>query len=208
MPSLEDLAAAIDARSPDPAVVTLVSIVFTTAPKTFAGSAVFITGGTVLPPIAQTPATAVPTRASRSGSSMPSQSSSTLSTSSPLPTTMATSPSANQFAVTQTSHTATATPAPASSSGMSGGAKAGLAFGIILLIGLVGAFVLFMYKKRREQNEEHQRLDDEKTFLAGGHNPDALPVHSAPANGAVPRSATFDSEMQSMLVLLGSHLMP
>jgi hypothetical protein len=74
---------------------------------------------------------------------------------------------------------------------MSGGAKAGLAFGIILLLGLVGAFVLFMYKKRKDQNDEHQRLDDEKTFFAGGRNPDALPAHAAPAHGG-------DSEMQSI----------
>jgi hypothetical protein len=183
---LDDLTAAIDARSPeptpDPAVVTLVSIVFTTAPKTFEGSAIFVTG-TVLPPIAQTPASS---KATATG-----QSSSISTSSSPLPTTMATSPSPIQLAVTPT---ATATAAPASS-GMSGGAKAGLAFGIILLLGLVGAFVLFMYKKRKDQNDDHQRLDDEKTFFGGGRNPDALPAHAAPANGGV---ATFDSEMQSI----------
>ena len=182
---LDDLTAAIDARSPDPAVVTLVSIVFTTAPKTFEGSAIFITG-TVLDPIAQTPASLMATATDKSMSL-----SSISTSSSPLPTTMATSPSPNQLAVTPT---ATATAAPASS-GMSGGAKAGLAFGIILLLGLVGAFVLFMYKKRKDQNDDHQRLDDEKTFFGGGRNPDALPAHAAPANGGV---ATFDSEMQSI----------
>jgi hypothetical protein len=56
-----------------------------------------------------------------------------------------------------------------------------------------------MYKKRREQNDEHQRLDDEKSFLAGGRNPDALPVHATPTNGGnVARNATFGSEMQSI----------
>jgi hypothetical protein len=187
---ISDLTAAIDARSPEPAIVTLVSIVFTTAPKTFAGSAVFVTG-TVLPPIAQTPTGKV----SATGSSrMSSQTSSPSSSSSPLPTTMATSPTVNQLAVTSAANTATATAAPASSGGMSGGAKAGLAFGIILLLGLLGAFVLFLYKKRKDQNDDHQRLDDEKTFFAGGRNPDALPGHSAPSNGV----ATFDSEMQSI----------
>jgi hypothetical protein len=191
---LNDLTAAIDARSaksapqpvPEPAIVTLVSIVFTTAPKTFEGSAIFVTG-TVLDPIAQTPASLMATATDKSMSL-----SSISTSSSPLPTTMATSPSPNQLAVTST---ATATAAPASASGMSGGAKAGLAFGIILLLGLVGAFVLFMYKKRKDQNDDHQRLDDEKTFFAGGRHPDALPAHAAPAHGGV---ATFDSEMQSI----------
>jgi SH3 domain len=187
---LDDLTAAIDARSPEPAIVTLVSIVFTTAPKTFAGSAVFVTG-TVLPPIAQTPSLSKGGSSSATGSP---RSSSVSSSSMPPPTTMATSPSANVLAVTSTP-TATATAAPASSSGMSGGAKAGLAFGIILLLGLVGAFVLFMYKKRKDQNDDHQRLDDEKTFFAGGRNPDALPSHTAPGSNGV---ASYDSEMQSI----------
>lgn len=55
--------------------------------------------------------------------------------------------------------------AGSTSSGMSTGGKAGLAIGILLLIGAVLGAVLFCFKKRR-QAAEHAKLDDEKHEFA------------------------------------------
>lgn len=61
---------------------------------------------------------------------------------------------------------ASATPtvaAGSTDSGMSGGAKAGVAFGVLIAIGLVAAAAIFLLRRKRKQNEEaHQRLDNEK----------------------------------------------
>jgi hypothetical protein len=70
---------------------------------------------------------------------------------------------------------------------MSGGAKAGLAFGILILIGVLLAAILFLYRQRKNKQEGHERLDDEKAFFAAG-KPDALPSHATPApnHGSAP----------------------
>ena len=57
--------------------------------------------------------------------------------------------------------------ASSSSGGMSAGGKAGLAIGILLLLGTVLAIVLFCFKKRRD-TVKAERLDDEKTEMFGG----------------------------------------
>jgi hypothetical protein len=73
---------------------------------------------------------------------------------------------------------------------MSTGGKVGLAFGLILIFLLVIAGAIALYRKRRSDHDNgHQRLDDEKNFLAGGRNPNALPAHDTPAFGAMSGAA-------------------
>lgn len=54
--------------------------------------------------------------------------------------------------------------------GMSGGAKAGLAIGILAIIGLVAGGILFFYAKKKRQNEDFERAENEK-FNASGTKP-------------------------------------
>ena len=93
--------------------------------------------------------------------------------------------------------TSTAPTTGTTSPGMSGGAKAGLALGILLLIGVVLAAILFLFRQRKRKYDEHDRLDDEKAFLAGGRNPNALPSHATPDNG-FPPTASFDTSQTSV----------
>ncbi|RFU30573.1 hypothetical protein B7463_g5784, partial [Scytalidium lignicola] len=63
-----------------------------------------------------------------------------------------------------------ATPSP--SKGMSAGGKAGLAIGIILIVGVILGLCFFLFKKRKAA-QSSQRLDDEKSdaFVAGAAAP-------------------------------------
>ena len=71
---------------------------------------------------------------------------------------------------------------------MSGGAKAGLAFGLIILFALIGGGLYYLYRRYRAQHEAHERLDDEKMAMT---QPDALPRFPEPdamAAAALPRT--------------------
>ncbi|GAB7340967.1 hypothetical protein MBLNU457_7306t3 [Dothideomycetes sp. NU457] len=60
--------------------------------------------------------------------------------------------------------TASASATSAPDSGMTGGAKAGVAFGILLVFALVaGAAIFFIRKKKQQKEQSHQKLEDEKT---------------------------------------------
>ena len=61
--------------------------------------------------------------------------------------------------------------ASAKSQGMSGAAKAGLAIGLILIIGVAAACVFFFLRRRKGRNESYQKTDDEKTLT---HNRGSL----------------------------------
>ncbi|KXL44812.1 hypothetical protein M433DRAFT_771 [Acidomyces richmondensis BFW] len=50
--------------------------------------------------------------------------------------------------------------------GMSGGAKAGLAFGIIIALGLAAGLVFFCWRRKKNQNS-HEELTDEKRVSSG-----------------------------------------
>lgn len=52
-----------------------------------------------------------------------------------------------------------------SDNGLSGGAKAGIAFGVILGLALIAGIAFFLIRRKQKSNEDHQRLDDEKTDL-------------------------------------------
>ena len=65
------------------------------------------------------------------------------------------------------SATSSASSATKASSGMSGGAKAGLAFGIIIVIGALIALALFAIRRKKRQNEAYGKTVDEKAGLGG-----------------------------------------
>ncbi|KAL8926420.1 MAG: hypothetical protein Q9208_002963 [Pyrenodesmia sp. 3 TL-2023] len=61
------------------------------------------------------------------------------------------------------------------SDGMSGGAKAGLAIGILLAIGLLLGLIFFCYRrKKKQQREAYQVADDEKSMARDTNNVPAV----------------------------------
>lgn len=90
------------------------------------------------------------------------------SSSSPLATSSSTSALLDATSSPTPTHTAVAK--SESSGGMTSGAKAGLAIGILLIIGLLIAGIFLCYRRRKKQaNEAYGKaLDDEKTAYAGG----------------------------------------
>lgn len=60
---------------------------------------------------------------------------------------------------------------------MTGGAKAGIAFGVILGFAIVGVVIFFFLKRRQRKVDDFSRVDDEKAFFDAGRNPDSLPSH-------------------------------
>jgi hypothetical protein len=107
------------------------------------------------------------------------------------PVTVAPSSTIGAGAVSQSSATrAAATTSTTDNKGMTGGAKAGLAFGIIALIGLALVGVLLLYRRKKQQTEAHERLDDEKAAMA---KPDMLPSHPTPVSVPPPTSRSQTS---------------
>jgi hypothetical protein len=106
------------------------------------------------------------------------------STTSP-PVTAAPTSTIGAGAISQTSATHAAATTSTENKGMTGGAKAGLAFGLIALIGLALVGVVLLYRRKKKQTEAHERLDDEKAAMA---KPDMLPSHPEPASGPSPMS--------------------
>jgi hypothetical protein len=159
---------------------TVVSIVYVTASKTFSGA---VGGYSTVGPVVVSPSTPN----GDINSSPPDEGASntglivdaTTSSSTKLPTAITPSktsvaptqslladtsvpsskaPTKSSSTVSAASSTSTVT-SSSSSGGMSAAGKAGLAIGILLLIGAILSIVLFCFKKRRERRE---RLDDEK----------------------------------------------
>jgi len=74
-------------------------------------------------------------------------------------------PTQASFIASSSSETASSDSKSSSSdSGMSGGAKAGLAIGIILLVGTALALILFFLKKRRNTQKEREALSEKEMF--------------------------------------------
>ncbi|PGH37114.1 hypothetical protein GX50_00097 [[Emmonsia] crescens] len=99
----------------------------------------------------------------------------------PSPTTLATSPSDSPsdsfnspttgFDDLRQTGTGSPTAIPSSGSGgMSGGAKAGLAIGIILLVGLIAGAALFFIRKKKRDQSELTGFDNEKPFGAAARS--------------------------------------
>lgn len=109
----------------------------------------------------------------------------TTSSSSSGSTRLGTPLNAEQSATSTSQPTQTAS----TSNSLSGGAKAGIAIGVILGIALVTGLVLLAFRRKRKQEEEgHQQLENEKTpkqanrvssFFGGNNNLDS--------NGRAPR---------------------
>ncbi|KAF2876628.1 hypothetical protein BDV95DRAFT_561231 [Massariosphaeria phaeospora] len=103
-----------------------------------------------------------------------------VATSSPTPsTTVAVASTAVGGLASATSALPSSTAAPVSS-GMSGGAKAGLALGILLGIGALLAAVLFVYHRKKRQTGE-KKPDDEKVAMRDAPPPPPPQVGTAPS---------------------------
>lgn len=179
----------LNPRQQDGQVVTVVAVTTMTAAKTFSGSAVYVTqtngdgqaiaGGAVFASRSSDPtAAASSTLVAEQSSTVAAVSSATATT--PLVT------SATLGAVTSSLTGAQKTAAAKSSDngGLSGGAKAGIAFGVLIPLAalLIGALIFMRRKKQKGTSGE--RLDDEKANVS---RPDALPAFPAPgaAQGSV-----------------------
>ena len=169
------------------AASTVVSIVYVTATPTFTGA---IGGWSTLGPVIATTSTPDANINSPPPNEGASAVKHTTSKSSPqtmitpsahvqptdsslLAQTTTTSPEAQTSSTSSISAaSATTTPSASSSSGgMSTAGKAGLAIGILLLIGAALSLVLFCFKKRREARE---RMDDEKHEFGDMHRQASL----------------------------------
>ncbi|CZR62121.1 uncharacterized protein PAC_12018 [Phialocephala subalpina] len=177
-----------------PAMSTVVSVVYVTASPTFTGAIGGYSTLGVAVDTDTTTSTPTPTTtaaktsksdsivADTSSSKATTKSQTTLATSA-LPSSIASSTTVassigilaatNGQSSTSSTNTATGTSSASSSTasveattsgGMSTAGKAGLAIGILLLIGAVLAMVLFCFKRRREQ-AAGQKLQDEKHDL-------------------------------------------
>jgi len=190
----------LNARHAHPGTLTIVSVVYSTEAKTFTGPAVYVTqvGAPVATsksnkatptPDPQPTESSAPTsteQADSTESAAPSTTSDSQSTSSS--STSSSTPVASTTAAPLTSQPSTPTVGAISSTSasptaatatarMSGGAKAGLAFGIILGLAFVGFGVFYLYRRQRQKHGAHQRLDDEKMAMT---HPDVLPRHPEP----------------------------
>lgn len=152
---------------------TIVSIVYVTASKTFTGA---VGGYSTLGPVVATTSTPSPPdegatntgllvgKTTSSSSGMPTAITAPKTSVTPTQPLLADTSisSSNTLTKSSTISAASATSSATTSSssgGMSTAGKAGLAIGILLLIGAVLSVILFCFKKRRERQE---RLDDEK----------------------------------------------
>lgn len=162
---------------------TLVSYVYVTASKTFAGpvggystigpqptssnAAPSAPSAITVDTSSQSSSIAADTTLTTSSTGTPASSSSTLTTSTLPPTSILTASPISSTASSTPSAASLTSNASSSSGGMSTGGKAGLAIGLLLLIGGVLAIILFYFKKRRGAVKT-DRLDDEKTAEAFG----------------------------------------
>ena len=78
-------------------------------------------------------------------------------------------------------------------SGLSGGAKAGLAIGILAIIGLLAGAIIWLYKRKQKKNARYDQTDDEKAgedFVApaGAFVPKDSDRESIPENGGNEKS--------------------
>lgn len=163
---------------------TIISYVYVTKPKTFSGEVggYSTATGPATTEAAKTTATHTSTTALVADtSSTRSSSHTTLETSTGLPKSI-TAPSSSSdlngndlvvasSSTTEASSTAlttntASTTAVAKSSGITAGAQAGLAIGVLCLVGTIAGLVFFFWKKRRDASR--QRIEDEKSDVWGG----------------------------------------
>ncbi|KAF2742662.1 hypothetical protein M011DRAFT_462229 [Sporormia fimetaria CBS 119925] len=183
-------------------VATVIETVVRSLPKTFDGDAVWVTEApkTLIEPVVRPPRTTeepdTPTpiqtsaRPTPTGESDPEEEtpSTTASPRTPASTLLVatSSPILGGLASSATGiASSTASPAnetdAADSGGMSGGAKAGLALGILFVIGALLAGVLFLYRRKKNQADQ-QKADNEKSaFEFAAAPPKSAVVEPAPS---------------------------
>lgn len=201
---------------PEPApapVMTYYSIVYVTATPTFTGSYSLSTQGadddsttaddseaatsaeaaaTTTQDTSATTAAETTTASSKSQTTMLTSTTSVdaslpIATDAELSSSSTTTLSPSTAAAAQASASASSTSdAVNSSGGMSDGAKAGLAVGLILLIGCVIVLVLSIFRKKKRQAEQQRQLQDEKAGAFGGAM-GARSTRSANTNSLAPQ---------------------
>lgn len=179
-----------------PNIVTLVSVIFSTKPATFKGPTASLSTALHQSTSSVKLASVRPTSFDGPATSLPS----TIARSVPMTSSTSIIPSTTQAPPTVAPIVSSKpTPTPAAKGGMTGGAKAGLAFGIILIILLIVAGAIALYRKRKAtMSDGRHRIDDEKTFLEGGRQPDDLPPFATPMQSypqqhhQPPQMATYD----------------
>jgi len=175
--------------------LTVIAVTTMTAPQTFDGDAILVTetpnmvaggaiaGGAVFASRTSTPeeSIAAPTDALVDSSSptiaVPTSNTFVTPVSTPI-----NDPAA--FGVTSSlsgARATTSSSAEPASEGLSGGAKAGIAFGVLIPLAalLIGALLIIRRKKQQQKNAG-ERLDDEKTAMANMPPPSSFPS-TAPA---------------------------
>lgn len=161
------------------------SIVFVTVTKSHTGGGSIIGWKTETQSDSQPTTTAAPTKSSKTQALVadtttkkPATTHQVKSTTTGLPGSIAPPSSTNldnngllaatsSMTTTSSSSTSSATSsAVAKSGGMSAGGEAGLAIGILCLLGTIAGLVYFFFRKRRDANRE--KVDDEKQDVWGG----------------------------------------
>ena len=129
-----------------------------------------------------------PSTRSQSSQSSPSSSDSVVPSppsSSAIPTSNTPTPTSSfiaQSATSSASSTPTSVAAAQSNGGMSGGAKAGLAIGILLGIGALLALAFFCYRRKKKNvNEAYEKHDDEKAQSSFANEGGLVGVNRAPS---------------------------
>ncbi|KAF2271248.1 uncharacterized protein EI97DRAFT_438015 [Westerdykella ornata] len=183
-PDEEDTFTKVKDRNGD-GVKTVVSVVIKTMPKTFEGDAVWVTQPpkTLIDPAVREPTTTRPpgpakqTPKGETDDAIETSSrktASTLMVATSSPTLAGTLLAATNTALLPSSTStgaAQAAESTSASSGMSGGAKAGLALGILVAIGALLVGVLFLYRRKKNKVAEQKSIDDEKSAMQNAFPP-------------------------------------
>jgi hypothetical protein len=207
---IDDISSLLNPREPDSGddngdAATIVQVVTQTAPKTFTGNAVLVTqtaggavaGGAVFASRTDAAATtqaletAAATSAATSAAATTAIIQPTQAVTTPLTTPVYNTPFGAAVTSSLNSAQATNQSKQAANSGLSGGAKAGIAFGVLIPVAalLIGALILI--RRKKQQKDAGEKLDDEKAGYA--KQADALPSFPAPAPAPAPAQSQTPS---------------
>lgn len=115
-------------------------------------------------------------------------------------------PSQATSASAQAASAAPQAPVESKNSGMSGGAKAGLAIGLILLVAILAAIGFLFYRKKKSMDAQKHQLDDEKSNQAAGLNRGGnltSPSSTAPRLSLKPNNDAFPQDMNEKQAAFG-----
>lgn len=103
------------------------------------------------------------------------------------PAVLSTTSSAGSVAGASTTSSASSTSSNSSSDGLSTGAKAGIAIGVIAVVGLIAAFLLWLLGKKRREREAQAAKDNEKANYGAGSAATEMVTRSPPSSASAPR---------------------